>query len=63
MIINNMKYGISLLPTDCMAYKDGYRYGAYRQNLDDKRDDHVLEFFKTREEVQNFVNNNKEYAK
>ena len=63
MIIKNMKYGISVLPKNCIAYKDGYRYGAYRQNLEDKNDDHVLEFFKTKEEVQLFVNNNKEYGK
>lgn len=63
MIIENVKYGICQIPENSMAYNDGYIYGAYRQNLGDKMDDHVLEFFKTKEEVQIFVNNNKEYAK
>ena len=63
MIVKNIKYGISRLPENCIAYKDGYRYGAYRQNLDDKNDDHVTEFFKTKEDVQIFVNSNREYGK
>lgn len=63
MTINNFKYGISLLPDDCIAYKDGYRYGAYRQNLSNKDDMHIPEFFKTEEEIQNFVNNNPKYGK
>lgn len=63
MTIKNIKYGISILPENCIAYKDSYRYGAYRQNLDDKNDDHVIEFFKTKEDVQMFVNNNREYGK
>ena len=62
MIIKNMKYGISILPENCIAYSDGYRYGAYKENLDNKRDTHILEFFKTKEEVQKFVNANKEYG-
>ena len=63
MVIKNMKYGICILAENCIAYSDGYRYGAYRQNLEDKNDDHILEFFKTKEEVQKFVNANKEYGK
>ena len=63
MIIGNVKYGISLIPENSIAYKDGYRYGAYKENLDNKRDTHILEFFKTKEEVQTFVNANKEYGK
>lgn len=63
MTINNMKYGISTLPENCMAYKDGYRYGAYRQNLNDKGDIHIVEFFKTEKEIQKFVNENKEYGR
>lgn len=63
MTINNYKYGISLLPIDCIAYKDGYRYGAYKQNLQNKNDMHITEFFKTKEEIQNFVNVNTEYEK
>ena len=63
MIIKNIKYGICILPDNCIAYSDGYRYGAYKENLDNKRDTHILEFFKTKEEVQKFVNANKEYGK
>lgn len=63
MTINNMKYGISTLPENCMAFKDGYRYGAYRQNLNDKNDMHIVEFFKTEKEIQKFVNNNREYGR
>jgi len=63
MTINNMKYGISTLPENCMAFKDGYRYGAYRQNLNDKNDMHIVEFFKTEKEIQTFVNNNREYGR
>lgn len=29
MTVNKIKYGISYLPEDCLAYKDGYRYGAF----------------------------------
>lgn len=63
MIINNIKYGISTLPENCMAFKDGYKYGAYRQNMNDKNDMHIVEFFKTEGEIQKFVNENKEYGK
>ena len=63
MIINNYKYGISLLPEECIAYKNGHRYGAYKQNLQDVNDIHIVEFFKTKDEIQIFVNNNKEYGK
>ena len=63
MIVNGYKYGISLLPENCIAYRDGYRYGAYKQNLQDKDDMHITEFFKTEKEVQKFVNHNKEYGR
>ena len=63
MIVNNYKYGISLLPDNCIAYKDGYRYGAYKQNLSDTNDMHITEFLKTKDDIQNFVNKNKEYGK
>jgi hypothetical protein len=63
MIIKTIQYGISLLPENCLAYKDGYRYGAYKQDLQNKDNMHIVEFFKTQEEIQTFVNNNKEYGK
>lgn len=63
MIIDNIKYGISILPENCLPYRSGYRYGAYRQNLSNKDDMHITEFFKTKEEIQSFVNNNSEYGK
>ncbi len=63
MIVNGYKYGISLLPDNCIAYRDGYRYGAYKQNLQDKNDMHITEFFKTEKEVQKFVNHNKKYGR
>ena len=63
MIVNNYKYGISQLPDTCIAYKDGYRYGAYKQHLQNVEDMHIVEFFKTKEEIQLFVNNNKQYGK
>lgn len=44
MTVDNYKYGISLLPDDCMAYRDGYRYGAYKQNINNKEDMHITEF-------------------
>lgn len=63
MIVNNYKYGISLLPENTIPYRNGYRYGAYKQNLQDKNDMHITEFFKTKEEIQVFVNHNMEYGK
>lgn len=63
MTVGNYKYGISLLPANCIAYRDGYRYGAYKQNLQDKDDMHITEFFKTEKEAQKFVNHNKEYGR
>lgn len=63
MVVGNYKYGISILPDDCIAYSDGYRYGAYKQNLQDRNDMHITEFFKTKEEIQIFVNKNREYGK
>lgn len=63
MIKNNIKYGISLLPKNCFPFQEGYRYGAYKQNLQDKDDMHITEFFKTKEEIQDFVNINTEYGR
>ena len=63
MIANNYKYGISLLPENCIAYENGYRYGAYKQNLQEKYNMHIVEWFKTKEEIQTFVNSHKEYGK
>ena len=63
MVVGKYKYGISILPDDCIAYKDGYRYGAYKQNIEDKDDMHITEWFKTKDEIQAFVNENKEYGK
>lgn len=63
MTIGDYKYGISYLPENCMAYKDGYRYGAYKQNIHDKEDMTIVEFLKNEEEIQDFVNKNREYSK
>ena len=63
MIINNYKYGISLLPENTIPYRNGYRYGAYKQNITDKNDMHIMEFFKTKEEIQEFVNHNRAYGR
>ena len=51
MVIGNYEYGISYLPDNCMAYKDGYRYGAYKENINDKNDAHITEWFKTKDEI------------
>ena len=37
MVIGNYKYGISYLPDNCIAYRDGYRYGAYKENINKYR--------------------------
>lgn len=64
MIIDNIKYGISILPDNGnLAYQDGYRFGAYHLNLLNKNDMHIDEFFKTKEEIQAFVNQNRKYGK
>lgn len=68
MIINNIMYGIVILPIDCPPYEDGYRFGAYKRNLRNKdgmrnRDGmSIIELFKTFEEVKLFVRNNKKYG-
>lgn len=51
------RYGISTLPETCMAYSDGYRYGAYRYDF------RIVEFFKNEDEIQSFVNENPEYGR
>lgn len=63
MTVNNYEYGIIILPDNCIAYRDGYRYGSYKQNLQDKKDTHITDFFKTEKEVQKFVNHNREYGR
>lgn len=63
MVIGNYKYGISRLPDDCMAYKDGYKYGAYKESINDKNDAHITGWFKTKDEIQKFVNKHREYGK
>ena len=62
MTVNGTKYGISYLPKDCMAYSDGYRFGAYKRDLS-TGETHITEFFKTQNEIQAFVNANPEYGK
>lgn len=62
MVVNNIKYGISILPADCAAYTDGYRFGAYKHDLK-TGDTHVTEFFKAKSEIQVFVNANPKYGK
>ena len=63
MVVGNYMHGISYLPEGCMAYKDGYRYGAYKENINDKNDSHITGWFKTKEEIQKFVNEHREYGK
>lgn len=63
MIVGNYEYGISYLPDNCMAYRDGYRYAAYKENINDKNDAHITEWFKTKNEIQKFVNQHIEYGK
>lgn len=62
MIVSNVKYGISVLPQDCMAYVDGYRFAAYKLDLKNG-ETRIPEFFKTESEIQAFVNANPEYGK
>lgn len=63
MIIDNYKYGISVLPKNCIAYENGYRYGGYKENLNNKNDIYITEFFKTTNEIRTFVNTHPEYGK
>lgn len=62
MTVDGIKYGISTLPENCMAYANGYRFGAYRQTIPDGETS-VTEFFKTESEIQVFVNEHPEYGK
>lgn len=62
MRVNGTEYGISYLPENCMAYSDGYRFGAYKKDLT-TGETHVTAFFKTEDEIQAFVNTNREYGK
>ncbi len=61
MIKDGIKYGILLLPEDTLPCRDGYRYGAYFNNLK-TGETHVTEFFKTKDEIQQFVNVHREYG-
>lgn len=63
MVINGFRYGISYLPANCIAYLNGYRYGAYKEDINDRDNIHITEWFKTREEIQAFVNEHPEYGK
>lgn len=62
MTVGNIKHDISILPENCMAYSDGYRFGAYKHDLI-AGEIHVVEFFKTYDEIQAFVNANPIYGK
>lgn len=53
-------YGISLLPEATIPYSDGYRYASFVK--DGTGEVHLTEFFKTTDEVQQFVNENPEYG-
>ncbi len=63
MVKNGIKYGISYLPKNCIAYRDGYRYGAYREECGKPETGHITAWFKTRNEIQTFVNKNPEYGR
>ena len=52
--------GISILPDNCMAWQEGYRYGAYEEDEKVKR---VVDFFRTHEEIQAFVNEHPEFGR
>ena len=60
MTINGITYGISILPTNCFPYYEGYRYGAYRIK---DGESHIIEFFKDRDEIQKWVNEHPEYGR
>lgn len=55
------KYGISILPEDCLAYRDGFRFGAYKAVPDGETT--VVEFFKTKEEIREFVAGHPQFRK
>ena len=63
MVIGNYKYGISYLQDNCIAYRDGYRYVAYKENINNNNNVHIKEWFKTKDEIQKFVNQHREYGK
>lgn len=63
MIKGTIKYGISLLPENCLAFRDGYRFGAYKQDLENTENMHIVEWFKDKAEIQVFVNAHPEYGK
>lgn len=54
---DSKKYGISVLPENCLPYSHGFRYGAYKTE-----ETRIVEFFKTLDDVQAFVNENPQYG-
>ena len=56
-----MKYGISYLPSGNIAYDEGYRYGAY--TISDNGETTITDFFKTKNEIQKFIDENPKYGK
>lgn len=43
--------------------RDGYRCGAYKENINNKNDAHITAWFKTKDKVQKFVNEYREYGR
>ena len=60
MLIGNFYYGVGYLPEGNIPYREGYRYGAYNRNIKTE-ETHITEFFKTIDEVTDFVNEHNEY--
>lgn len=60
MTVNGTKYGISILPEKCYPYAAGYRFGAYKETSGGET--RIVEFFKTKAEIQAFVNANPQYG-
>ena len=54
-----VRRGIMELPTDCIPYGEGYRFGAYV--IDNEAN--VVEFFKNHDEIQAFVNEHPEFGR
>lgn len=62
MIKDGVQYGISYLPEGNLPYREGYRFGAYKKDLK-TGETHITEFFKTKDEIQKFVNKHREYGR
>ena len=57
-------YGIGVLPEESLPYSQGYRYAAYIKDATKETYlKELVEFFKTEDEVQQFVNEHPEYGK